>query len=161
MKLKAFSEAGGFLMVSVPSQSSTSTVQRASSRGWCRLLERFFADCDPKRAETCLPIPKQLLKIVQVTIAVGDWGTSTDDVFEVWFDGAPVLAPGVPVTNVSTTFETYAGSHSVLLVGKIVPDNIGTYQLSFSPNVAVLSGPPLQGSNLQAGETFSYYVMVT
>lgn len=142
-------------------QSASTAAQRTSSRGLCRLFERFFADCDPKRAETCLPLPQRLLKTVQVTITIGDWGGVVDDVFEVWFDGTPVLAPGVPVRTAATTFETYAGSHSVYLIGKVVPDNIGTYEISFSPNVAIVSGPPLQGSDLQAGEIFSYYVMVT
>jgi hypothetical protein len=142
-------------------QSGAAATSQTSKRGWCRLLERFFADCNVKRPERCLPLPQTLLKTVQLTITMGDWGNALDDVFEVWFDGVAVLAPGVPVRNVSTTFETYAGSHNIFLIGRVVPDNTGTYQLSFSPNVAVVSGPPLQGSNLSAGETFSYYVMVT
>jgi hypothetical protein len=148
-------------MDSTLKQSGNTAAVRSSSRGLCRLLERFFADCDPKRAEKCLPIPQSLLKTVPITITVGDWGVALDDVFEVWFDGNPVLAPGIPVRNLSTTFDTYAGSHNVHLVGIVVPDNTGTYELSFSSNVAVLSGPALQGSDLSAGETFSFYVMVT
>jgi hypothetical protein len=127
---------------------------------FCQLLDRFLADCDPKAPEPCLPLPRNVLRVVQFTVTIGDWGDALDDVFEVWFDGAPVLAPAAPVRSASITFETYAGAHTVLLIGKTIPDQIGTYEISFSPNVIVISGPSQKGANLGEGVTFAYRVMV-
>ncbi|MEZ4416336.1 MAG: hypothetical protein R3E10_11380 [Gemmatimonadota bacterium] len=127
---------------------------------WCALLNRFFAHCDSKKPYPCLPLPKRLLRIVPVTVWVGDWGGDVDDIFEVRFDGRVVLHPPAPVTKATTTFDTYAGSHVVHLTGVLVPDDIGTFQMGFSPNVKVVSGPLLKGLNLGQGVTFTYHVLV-
>jgi len=128
--------------------------------GMCRLVDRFLADYSAKRPEACLPIPGRMFETVPVTVTVGDWGSELDDVFQVWFDQTLILDPATPVREASATLEVIPGRHVVRLVGATVPDKIGTYELSFSANAVVVSGPPLRGAELVSGGTFTYDVLV-
>lgn len=48
-------------------------------------------------------------------------------------------------------------NHTVSLTGVVVPDNVGTYRISFA-NAQVVGGPPLEGDDLNEGVTHEWEI---
>lgn len=94
-----------------------------------------------------------------VTITMGDNGSLLDDIFEVVVDGQSVLTSSVPVTSISTTLDLTIGVHSLVMKGLAAPDGIGTYFISVTGGT-LTNGPPTSGSNLTAGTSFSWDLIV-
>ena len=98
-------------------------------------------------------------QFVDVTISMGDNGTLLDDIFQVSVDGTVVLTSQVPVTFTSTVVELSVGDHVLVMTGLAAPDGIGTYFISVT-NAELIGGPPLSGTNLTAGTSFTWTLRV-
>ncbi len=96
----------------------------------------------------------------QVVITYGDCGAATDDTFDLFVDGEPKWSMAAPATPFPVTMNLAPGKHEVRLVGVTAPDAIGTYCISFSSNVQVVSGPPLSGDDLTAGVVKTWVIEV-
>jgi len=97
----------------------------------------------------------------EVVITYGDCGAATDDTFALFVDGEPKSSMSGPATPFPVTMNLTPGKHEVRLVGITAPDAIGTYCISFSSNVRVVSGPPLSGDDLTAGVAKTWLIEVT
>jgi hypothetical protein len=96
-----------------------------------------------------------------VTITYGDNGYANDDTFSLYVDDALVSTMASPSRPFPVEVEMNAGVHTVKMVGITAPDDVGTYSISFSGNVSVLSGPSQSGSDLTAGVVKSWQVEVS
>lgn len=96
----------------------------------------------------------------QVVITYGDCGAATDDTFDLFVDGQPKSSMSGPATPFPVTMNLASGKHEVRLVGVTAPDSIGTYCISFSSNVQVLSGPSQSGDDLTAGVVKTWVIEV-
>jgi len=96
-----------------------------------------------------------------VVFTIGDNGPALDDIFELRVDGVSILTSSVPVRSISETVSLSLGIHGVEMIGRAAPDGIGTYFLNVSGADFLSGGPPLSGSNLNAGVVFSWQIDVT
>lgn len=96
----------------------------------------------------------------QVVITYGDCGAATDDTFDLFVDGELKSSMSAPSTPFPVYLNLSPGKHEVRLVGVTAPDAIGTYCISFSSNVQVVSGPPLSGDDLTAGVVKTWVIEV-
>lgn len=97
----------------------------------------------------------------QVTITYGDNGAATDDTFALYADGSLISSMSSPTTAVTVNINLSPGNHEIKLVGITAPDSIGTYYVSFSSNVTVVSGAATSGSDLTAGVVKTWTINVT
>ena len=87
---------------------------------------------------------------VQVTF--GDNGAATDDTFALYVDGKLIHSMAAPAYAVGPfTIALTPGIHEARLRGITAPDAIGTYYISISGDIQMLSGDPTSGSDLTAG----------
>ena len=94
-----------------------------------------------------------------VTFTIGDNGSALDDIFQLRVDGVVVLTSSVPVTSTSTTIELTVGDHLVQMDGLAAPDGISTYFINVVGGT-LTNGPPQSGSNLTAGTSFQWTLVV-
>ncbi|MEW5822038.1 MAG: hypothetical protein AB1782_17725, partial [Cyanobacteriota bacterium] len=91
-------------------------------------------------------------------IAIHDTGGDKDDQWELRVDNQ-----SIGVNNEGKTrfwdLNLSKGQHQVSATGVKVPDNYGTYTIWFG-TCSMVSGPPLTGSNLNQGTTFSWTINV-
>lgn len=76
----------------------------------------------------------------RVDIRFGDNGNNADDKFALWINNKQIglTSSGARVFNISEQLQP--GSYTVELKGIEAPDDIGTYYICFSDNVAINSG---------------------
>lgn len=86
---------------------------------------------------------------------------TTDDTYSLYVDNALVSTMPSPARSFLVEAELGSGVHTVKLVGITAPDEVGTYGISFSCNVTVLSGPSQSGSDLTAGVVKSWQIEVS
>lgn len=98
-------------------------------------------------------------EIRNVVITMGDNGRLLDDIFEVRLDGASFLTSGGPIRSTSRNIELTVGEHTLELVGRAAPDDVGTYFISVIGG-NLLGGPPTSGENLSAGTVFRWILEV-
>jgi len=91
------------------------------------------------------------VKVSATTITFGDNGAATDDTYALYVDNKLIYTMPSPVTSTSHNVDLTAGTHTVKLIGITAPDSIGTYFISFSSNITVVSGSGQSGSDLTAG----------
>ncbi len=96
-----------------------------------------------------------------VVITYGDCGSANDDTFSLYVDDRLVSSMSSPSRPFPVQVEMESGKHTVKMVGITAPDDVGTYCISFSNNVSVLSGPSLNGGDLTAGVVKSWQIEVT
>ena len=96
-----------------------------------------------------------------VSINFGDNGSLNDDTYALYVNGNLIHTMPSPTRSAGPfNLALYLGRHYVSLRGVTAPDDIGTYFISFSGNVSVLSGPALSGSDLTAGVQKNWVVEV-
>ena len=96
-----------------------------------------------------------------VQITFGDNGGVIDDTFALYVDGKLIHSMAVPAYAVGPFSITLApGIHEARLRGITAPDAIGTYYITISGDIQMLSGDPTSGWDLTAGVekswTFKY-----
>jgi hypothetical protein len=95
----------------------------------------------------------------QLTIQFGDNGLLNDDTFALEFDGKIIKTMGSPTRTAYGDVELVAGQvYTVKLKGITAPDAIGTYYIQFPPEIEVISGDSLSGSDLVAHAVKSWKV---
>ena len=97
------------------------------------------------------------------TITFWDSGNLKDDIFALWVDGSLLSSPATPVfPPVSVEVALAVNDDTqVVLQGIAAPDQIGTYSISFGPEVEVLAGSdPLTGTDLIRGATKTFWIRV-
>ena len=92
-----------------------------------------------------------------VTFVFGDNGSLNDDIFELRVNGRVEKTSSVPSRRLTKTLKLAAGEHTVQLVGRAAPDNIGTYYLQVI-GAQVKSGPPLSGTDLVPSVTHTWKI---
>jgi hypothetical protein len=100
------------------------------------------------------------VKTASTTITFGDNGSATDDTFALYVDGKLIYTMPSPTTSTSHQIDLAPGRHSVKLIGITAPDSVGTYFISFSSNISVVSGSSQSGSDLTAGVVKSWTIDV-
>ena len=87
-----------------------------------------------------------------VQITFGDNGAATDDTFALYVDGKLIHSMAAPAYAVGPfTITLTPGIHEARLRGITAPDAIGTYYITISGDIQILSGDPTSGSDLTAG----------
>ena len=87
-----------------------------------------------------------------VQITFGDNGAATDDTFALYVDGKLIHSMATPAYSVGPfTVTLTPGNHEAKLRGITAPDAIGTYYISISGDIQILTGDPMSGSDLTAG----------
>ncbi|WP_457628410.1 hypothetical protein [Persephonella sp.] len=94
-------------------------------------------------------------------INFGDCGFANDDTFALYIDSELIHTMPAPSRPFDVPVNLSKGRHTVTLVGITAPDDIGTYCISFSSNITIISGPPTEGSDLTAGVSKSWIIEVT
>lgn len=93
-------------------------------------------------------------------ITVRDNGSAADDAFEVIFDGVVLGRTTIGGTNTLAVNNLVSGSHSLTLVGIVVPDNVGTYEVSLSQGLTFGDGTTVRSGVIPLNGSVTFSVVV-
>lgn len=108
----------------------------------------------------------KIIKVIVVdltqigSITVRDNGSAADDAFRVALDGKVVGQSTVGGSNEFSIKNLSAGLHTLTLTGVVVPDDIGTYEVSLRNGLTFAGGGTVRSGIVRLNETVTFTVIV-
>jgi murein DD-endopeptidase MepM/ murein hydrolase activator NlpD len=93
-------------------------------------------------------------------ITVKDNGNLADDAFAVIFDNVPLGRTTIGGENTLAVSNLLPGVHSLIIVGIVVPDNVGTFEVRLSQGLTFGDGSTVQSDVVSLNGSRTYLVVV-
>jgi hypothetical protein len=97
---------------------------------------------------------------VSGSITVRDNGTLADDAFRVSLDGIILGTTAIGASNTFAANNIRSGTHTLIILCTIAPDDVGTYEVTLSQGITFSGGGTSRSGTLQQGASESFTISV-
>jgi hypothetical protein len=106
------------------------------------------------------PMPCIQDRTASGSITVRDIGSLADDAFEVYLDGIHIGTTAIGAANSFAINNLIPGAHSLRIVGVIVPDDIGTYEVILSDGITFQDGSVRRSGVVSSQGSVTFTIIV-